>query len=205
MLKLSIVLIIFILGLYFIMFGREKLNLEGFGNLQDRCPNILIQKGTELVLFNSKKAKIPGVNPLKFDNLEEYVEFTKWQRSQGIRCPVLYLQHSYDTQGKPVYKARPSPTNLNGGYPDLLLTNQPRQGTLTDAGSDNVLFNKGYPSFDSHNQYIGVETPLDTMFQENSMESVNPMDPNWGGRDYTKAAVKAGEFKGDEVKIYIPN
>ena len=30
------------------------------------------------------------------------------------------------------------------------------------------------------------------------------MDINWGGAAYTADAVKAGEFKEDEVKIYVP-
>ena len=75
--------VVFILGLYFVLnySGSE----EGFvSNQPHRCPNILIQKGTEIYLYNSQVAKVPGVNPLRFNNLEDYVEFMKWQRSQGI-------------------------------------------------------------------------------------------------------------------------
>jgi hypothetical protein len=79
---------------------------------------VLIQKGSALFLYNTKRASVPGVNPIRFENLEEYIEFTEWQRSQGILCPILYLQHAYNAQGEPVYKARPSPTNLQGGLPD---------------------------------------------------------------------------------------
>jgi hypothetical protein len=80
-----------------------------------RCPNLLIQKGSRFYLYNSKIAKVPGVNPVEFENLEDYTEFLDWQRSQGIRCPVLYLQHSYDAQGNPVYKVRPSVSEPQGG------------------------------------------------------------------------------------------
>ena len=31
-----------------------------------RCPNILIQKGNEIWLYNNKLANIPGVNPIIF-------------------------------------------------------------------------------------------------------------------------------------------
>ena len=57
----------------------------------------MIQQGDEIYLYNSKLAKIPGVNPVKFNNLEDYVEFIDWQKSQNITCPILFLQHSYDT------------------------------------------------------------------------------------------------------------
>ena len=92
---------------------------EGFDNNVD-CPNLLVQKGKELHLLYTNKAKIPGVNPIKFNNLEDYVEFIDWQRSQNINCPVLFLQHSYDAQGKSVYQIRPSPTELGGGLNSTL-------------------------------------------------------------------------------------
>jgi hypothetical protein len=122
---LIVIGIIFLLGLYFI----SKSNcVETFTDVKDtsykkskmtsNCPDVLIQKGTALFLYNSKRGNVPGVNPIRFENLEEYVEFVDWQRSQGILCPVLFLQHAYNAQGEPVYKARPSPTNLQGGLPD---------------------------------------------------------------------------------------
>jgi hypothetical protein len=124
MYKLSIVVILFIIGLYFVIAYPNLDIKEGFGNDKGgskRCPNILIQKGTSFYLYNSKLAKIPGVNPLQFNSLDDYIEFTDWQRSQGIRCPILYLQESYDAQGNPVLNARPSPTDLNGGLQPLHL------------------------------------------------------------------------------------
>jgi hypothetical protein len=120
MYKLIIIVSIFILGLYFVY--SYPSTMEGFelGIGRSRCPNILIQKGAVFYLYNSKLAKIPGVNPLQFNSLDDYVEFMDWQRSQGIRCPILYLQESYDAQGNPVLKARPSPTDLQGGLQPLI-------------------------------------------------------------------------------------
>ena len=119
MYKLIAVLIIFLLGFYFI---SQSNKLETFETREDKdkCPDVLIQKGSALFLYNSKRVDVPGVNPIKFANLDEYVEFAEWQRKQGILCPILFLQHAYDAQGEPVYKARPSPTNLQGGLPDFL-------------------------------------------------------------------------------------
>ena len=76
----------------------------------DRCPNILIQHGSEIFLYNSKVEKVPGVNPIRFKSLDDYSEFMDWLQGRGIRCPVLFLQFSYDAQGQAVYKMRPSPT-----------------------------------------------------------------------------------------------
>ena len=122
MYKLYIILTLFIVGLYFVVtYPSMQEGFGGGGHSNKRCPNILIQKGSVFYLYNSKIAKIPGVNPLQFNSLDEYIEFTDWQRSQGIRCPILYLQESYDAQGNPVLKARPSPTDLNGGLQPLHL------------------------------------------------------------------------------------
>ena len=102
MLTIVIVIVIFLLGLYVCSTKSSSKFVEGMtSGSQKRCPNVLMQKGKELFLFNNKLAKVPGVNPIKFNNLEEYTEFVKWQRNQGIRCPVLFLQHSYDAQGEP--------------------------------------------------------------------------------------------------------
>jgi hypothetical protein len=129
MYKLLIICIMFLLGFYFIYRSND---IETFTDnsddyhkdykISEKCPDVLIQKGSAFFLYNSKRANIPGVNPIRFENLEEYVEFTEWQRSQGVLCPVLYLQHAYNAQGEPVYKARPSPTNLQGGQPDYVIT-----------------------------------------------------------------------------------
>ena len=214
MLKLFLIIIVFILGLYFTCNYTSKNVIEGFDVTKNSCPNILIQKGTELYLHNSRRAKIPGVNPVKFNNLEEYVEFLDWQRSQNINCPVLFLQHSYDTQGKPIYKVRPSPTDTQGGLPSVLtygtdsqaipLTVQkPKQTKLIDASRDDAPYNNNsYPGYDPMNLQQGEYTPLDKMFNEQETsgpKSTNAMDVNWGGIQYTEQAIDAGLYKGDDV------
>jgi hypothetical protein len=207
--KLIIILIIFLLGLYFVSNYKtiEAFETPKQHDIQNRCPNVLIQKGNNFFLYNSKLAKIPGVNPLRFNSLEDYTEFTEWQRSQGIRCPILYVQEAYDAQGNPVYKARPSPTNLQGGLPDLSPSDKimPPDTKLLDASHDYHPFNKNsYPAYDEQNQYIGLNTPLDKMFNDNSESvSANPMDSNWGGATYTQNLIDKGYYAGDEVDIKI--
>ena len=204
---LIITLIIFFLGLYFIS-TKNKI-VEQFDNKrkpQYSCPNILIKHDDKYYLHNSNLAKIPGVNPLVFDNLEDYVEFTDWQRSQGIRCPILYLQPASDTQGQPIYKVRPGVTNYQPGLPDAPLRTRPAEKSpLIDAGTSNPPYNqKEYPGYDPMNQYIGLETPLDKIYHvSNNRVSPNPMDTTWGGKQYTEELVDRGYYKGDEVSLKV--
>ena len=151
--KISIVLM-FLIGLLFTLTYSSETVQEAFeGNSKSldnvRCPNILVQNGSKLYLYNNKIAKIPGVNPIQFNNLEEYVEFTEWQRSQGIRCPILFLQHTNDPQGKSVYKIRPSPTDLKGGLPPsstFKVLNDVNEHLNSPSSLDMEL--GSYPSFD---------------------------------------------------------
>ena len=63
-------IVVFILGMYFVLKHSSLHAAEGFATTeQHRCPNLLIQKGTEIYLYNSKVAKVPGVNPVKFNHL----------------------------------------------------------------------------------------------------------------------------------------
>lgn len=206
---LVVVVLVAILGLYFTAHPRQAIEgfTDGDGGPHYRCPNLLIQNGAELELRNTRLAEVPGVNPIKFENLEQYVEFTKWQRSQGIRCPVLYLQHAYDAQGRPVYKARPSPLDTQGGAPDLFPRSVPMGqppipvSKLLDAGRDDPPYNKNsFPAYDPHDQYIGLYTPLDKMFHgEAGVPSPSAMDTTWAGQKYSQALVDAGFYKDDEV------
>ena len=248
MYKLLVIIVIFILGLYFIYHSN---NIEAFTAASDNntvaannssmssgssssikrdvppnCPDVLIQKGSALFLYNSKRASVPGVNPIRFSNLEEYTEFTEWQRSQGILCPILFLQHAYNAQGEPVYKARPGPTNLQGGLPDYYI-NQNILGNMTNSnpnimpppasvpvrGFGSILNNNAsnigapftkdnsgnYPAFNSSALQNPPDIPLDNLY--NIGVSPNPMDDNWGGIDYTEKLVQAGYYKDDEVNM----
>jgi len=223
-----LLILVFFMGLYFYMKASDKNFAEGFtNNTIKRCPNLLIQKDNKFYLYNSKVAKVPGVNPVEFDNLEDYTEFLDWQRSQGIRCPVLYLQQTYDAQGNPVYKVRPSVSEPQGGLPpsiasssgdiiydDPLMTDDisqklsyPNPTLLVDATRNDPPYNtNSYPAYDETSYYIGTTTPLDVMNikQEELLKSPDPMDPNWGGAAYTQSLVDAGYYKDDEVEIYIP-
>jgi hypothetical protein len=221
-------ILIFLIGLYFYAKFGDPTYAEGLQNNDNntgvRCPNLLIQKGSRFYLYNSKVAKVPGVNPVEFENLEDYTEFLDWQRSQNIRCPVLYLQETYDAQGNPVYKVRPSVSEPQAGLPPSIASSSgdiisesslgdpnalayPNPTLLVDATRNDPPYNKNsYPAYDETSYYVGTTTPLDTMdmSQEQSNVSPNPMDPNWGGAEYTESLVQQGYYKDNEVQINIP-
>ena len=229
MYKTLISIIIFMLGLYFIFnidnseIITHPSNIENFESSNDdeknlnekhKCPDLLIQKGDMFYLYNTKLSLVPGVNPVTFDSLEDYSEFLQWQRSQNIRCPVLYLRESYDTQGEQTFNIHPSPTDLQGGLNKQIIVDgktdmvelptdihshitnntvgdKKHFSKLIDAGRTDPSYNNNmYAGFDKDNLYIGIETPLDKMYYENDNLSTNPMDPNWGGRDYTQDSFK---------------
>jgi hypothetical protein len=221
-------ILVFLIGLYFYAKGSDIITSEGFTNNQ-RCPDMLIQKGSQFYLYNSKLAQVPGVNPIEFDNLEDYTEFLEWQKSQNIRCPVLYLQESYDAQGTRVYKSRPSVSEPQAGLPPsyssiggdssqitpMMQENSlepvgeeayPNPTLLVDATRNDPPYNKNsYPAYDESSFYVGSTTPLDKMDieQEKAKVSPNAMDPNWGGSAYTQSLIDKGYYKDNEVKISI--
>ena len=223
-------ILVFLIGLYFYAKGSDSKYSEGLTNNTSngpRCPNLLIQKGARFYLYNSKVAQVPGVNPIEFENLEDYTEFLDWQKSQNIKCPVLYLQETYDAQGNRVYKSRPSVSEPQAGLPPsaaapIGIASQvppimesslepvgepayPNPTLLVDATRNDPPYNQGsYPAYDQTSYYIGTTTPLDvmTMKQEQAPVSPDPMDSNWGGSDYTQGLVDKGYYKDNEVYIY---
>lgn len=197
--KIIIALIVFLAGLFFTTQSKNNNKLiEGFenNNISSNCPNLLIQKDGGFYLYNTQKMEVPGVNPIKFDHLEEYTEFIEWLRGSGIRCPVLFAKQTYTTQGDKSFKICPSDDPSICGLPQSQF---PQETKLINAGH-----NKGsMPAFDPDNQYIGEYTPLDKMFHEEERQQLsdNPIDNNWGGARYSQQSVDSGKYSGDTVSI----
>jgi len=247
----------FLGGLYFITYKtlRQHNNIVSVNTTastnsnstsNSSCPNLLIQKGSKIYLYNNKKKIEPGINPIVFDNLEQYVDLVAKEKSNGRRCPVLYLQQTIDAQGQEVYKMRPSITEPQGGLPPISSTTvssttcipsktaipyydtssmaalqedkvldgnslkknsiYPNPTLLVDATRNDLPYNiNSYPGFDKTSYYVGTTTPLDAMniAEQEKKISANPMDPNWGGADYTYNLVKSGYYKDSNVKIWV--
>ena len=108
-------------------------------------------------------------------------------------------RHSYNAQGRSVYKARPSPTELQGGLEEGKVTENRTlapQTLLLNANRNNPPYNNNqFPGYDPDNQYIGLSTPLDKITNEGEGISPNPMDTN--------QLIKQGYYKDNEVKIWV--
>ena len=117
-------------------------------------------------------------------------------RSKNINCPILYYRETYTTQNEKKYNLI---TELSTTLPEQPVTK------LYDANrSPNSIFNENtYPGFDPQDQYIGLNTPLDKMFNEREKISDNPMDANWGGRNFSERAIRSGKYRGDEVIMEV--
>lgn len=201
--------ILFLLGFYFCLTTSCNTR-EGFpedlyindpttngGEVDSKCPNVLIKKGEKLHLYNTKQPEGPN-NPVVFANLDEYIKHLETQRNEGVRCPILYLQQENNTQGEDVYRVRPSPFSLEGGLPPV----NPVARPIVDSSRENAPFNSNmYPGFDPYGQYTGVYTKLDAIHDSTRQTPVsdNPMDPNWGGIRHSTSQVESGKYAGNEV------
>ena len=213
----SLLLFIVITLLVGVYFYTQSVSKEGFSTSKTksdetktvRCPDLLIQQDSKIYLYNSKLATVPGVNPVVFDNLEDYVEFLDWQHSQGIHCPVLFLQKTYDAQGTEVYKIRPNILNPQGGTPPISAVSIATPGPgLTQGPLVDVIRNQKKPSQTNYPGYdpMAMENiPSTPMIQQvkTSPISPDPMDDNWGGANYTQSLVDEGYYAGNEVSIRV--
>jgi len=93
--------------------------------------------------------------------------------------------------------------NQEGGLPTEKPCTRPKPQPFTDSNRENPPYNFGnYPGFDPTGLYIGKYTTLDQKHDltgQTKKLSENPMDDNWGGVLYTKAAVDSGKYKENEV------
>jgi|TARA_B110000285_G_scaffold198149_1_gene230362 hypothetical protein len=199
-------LIVFVIGLFATMyFNPEKQNKKtDIENMEAQsnssCPDMLVKKGQSLALYNTKTPVIEGKNPILFQSLDDYIGFVREQKKRGIECPVLYLQEEVNTQGEDVYRMRPSPFDLQGGLSSI--NEHQQQVQISDANRMNYPYNENnYPGFDPEGQYVGVYTNLDAIHDstKQNINSDNPMDPNWGGIEFTRNAVKSGKYEDREI------
>ena len=202
-----ILCIVFVIGFYLTLNKKVTIpKVEPMDNMPS-CPDMLIQKGTALALYNTQQPIVEGQNPIQFNSLDDYIQYLEIQRKSGITCPVLYLQQESNTQGEDVYRMRPSPFDLQGGLPSQV---QHPVTEIVDANRLNTPYNKdNYPGFDPQGQYIGIYTNIDQMHDSTEQEKIsdNPMDANWGGIQYTNQTVEGGKYADRQVTkplLYTP-
>lgn len=156
------------------------------------CPDLLIGTDHGILLLNSNEPRGPN-NPIRFNHLDEYIQYAEQLKKEGKNCPILYLQQESNAQGEDVYRMRPSPFSMDGGLPPI----QVKPVAVLDATRDNPNFNQNmYAGFDSHGQDVGVYNELDAIHNSTQQQplSDNPMDTNWGGVTYSQEAVLSGKY-----------
>ena len=205
-------IMVFLAGIWVILTPQPKIetmdnNDSGTGT-DNGCPDLLVQKGDRLLLYNTKKPE-DDTNPIPFFDLDEYIFYLDQHRKQGNSCPVLYLQQENNAQGQDVYRIRPSPFDKQGGLPPISgLNDQPVQQEIVrmvDASREHPPYNNNnYSGFDPTSQYVGVYTTLDVRHDSTKKQgtSDNPMDPNWGGVEVTNQSLESGKY--DENNIFKP-
>jgi hypothetical protein len=163
------------------------------------CPDLLIQRGSVFLLYNTKMPMIQGKNPLSFNSLDEYTAHFQSLNSTGKSCPPLFLQQENNAQGSDVYRIRPSPFNPFAGIPADSALVRAYDGKVMkelDASRENG-YNQGmYHGFDPTSLYVGRITDVDKIHDstKTGKMSDNPMDHNWGGVLYTQAQVDSGKY-----------
>jgi len=166
MIGLSIIL--FILGICFMAGGAYTVD-EPF--ISGQCPTTMIKNGESIMIYNPKLAKIPGVNPLMMDNLEDYKEYVDWQKKNNLGCPILYLEKVFDAQGSEMYEIKPSfDTDIPMGGINHSMPNFPKEinHNTMDASRDTPPYNQnGLPGYDPQNQTEGVGSDKMILYPNN--------------------------------------
>ena len=164
------IFLLFLLGIYFIVKSstHERILYESFESKVDKseCPDLLIEEDNKIKLYYTKKTLIPGVNPIIFNNLEEYVEFLNFQRNKGIYCPILKLKKTNTAQGDQLYEIKTSTSVNNPGEQTNIpkvQTTPPVQKMIDASRNDPPYNNNSYPGYDADNQYIGKSIPIDKL------------------------------------------
>lgn len=220
LLFLIFLLVTFLIGGYVYMFVDIRKQIENMENgdaeeketspsqetmeepTKEQCYDLLVKRGSLLYLINTKAPEKVGVNPILFNNLDEYITYLE---KQDKKCPVLYLQEEYGTQGQREFRVRPDPFDPQGGLP---LTSNIRKPLpkgvieIADASRDNQPYNNDqYHGFDPYGLYVGRYTEVDVLHDATSKAEIseNPADTNWGGVLYTQQAIDSGKYDGNLV------
>lgn len=99
-LVLFLIIVFFLWGIYFMV----KRPIEPF--VSGKCPTTLIKDGNHFFVYDPSMAKVPGVNPIQFKDLEEYKEYVDWQRKSNLNCPILHLEKVFAADGSHMYEIR---------------------------------------------------------------------------------------------------
>lgn len=150
---LFIGIVIVIVGFY--LFAYK----ESFGN---ECPTTLINDGEQILVYNPTLAKIPGVNPIKMDSLDDYEKYIHWQRANNVQCPILYLDKAFNKELS-MYEINPSDSSTG-----VLNHNLPIQDRCLSNQNENL--NLGQSSYLAENLNLGQNLNSNYEYQYHSQK-----------------------------------
>ena len=156
--NLLIFFLLFVLLYFYLMEGTNEF-----------CHDLIEERNNKIYVYNSKSELIPEINPLVFENLDDYKKHMDWKAKNGDDCPVLYIKRKYTTQNKLGYQLAKDPSS------DELYTLPPVDETKHKKNNGNIhynrnlhnselVFNKGMPGFDPTDQDIGKKNSIDMKF-----------------------------------------
>ena len=165
--------------------------LEAQRKLGNNCPILYLQEET-----NAQGQDVYRVRPSPFDQQGGLPSITDINRKNPF--PPLSISNTsknYSPHSSTI-------TDINNSTLSELAPLNVDIVNYDDATNDNPPYNKGnYASFDPHGQYVGVLTDLDVLHHSTNKSefSDNPMDPNWGGVEYTQQMIDTGKYEENNI------
>ena len=100
MLKLFFIMLVFMIILYLYL---SVTSIDNF------CYDLIEERDNKIFVYNTKTPITPGLNPVKFNTLDEYKFFEKRRKEKGYDCPVLHFKRKYTTQNEFNSELMPDP------------------------------------------------------------------------------------------------
>ena len=169
---MQVIAILFLSVIILLVLLYSSISRIGFEN-QSECPTLLVKSGTDILLFTD-----PRGDPIRFSNMDEYIDYVESQRAQGIDCSILVLQEEINDP------AKEEPSKVA----PVIDSNDDRNPNM-------------YSGFDPYGLQIGRYNKLDKILDSTAKpdQSDSPMDPNWGGVQHTQKALDSGKYDENHV------
>jgi hypothetical protein len=81
------------------MTGGVLGDIDSALNVNSDCPNVIMEVNGQIHLYNTRKAKVPGVNPIQLDSLNDYPQLMSYLNAKGMSCPALFLRQNRNAMG----------------------------------------------------------------------------------------------------------
>jgi hypothetical protein len=182
-----------------------------------RCPVLFLQKENDVQGKDVFRIKSTPFNDIYNEPFADYVGMTITPSANGTLSfpPASVSQLSTNVSTYPFYNIEA----FEGGMGTPASFNNTTPGSVPSAAfpasemkalpkakdeekidykiNNSKIYDRDmYPGFDAYGIGVGKYTDLDKLHDSTSSTTMsdNPMDPNWGGTQYTKDAVDSGKY-----------